>query len=77
MAAEAEKVTVLDVLEDFWAECEQNEKPFGTMRSHLASLGYDPDALSRRLELMVAEARANREHAEKLKEEAAKQGPKP
>ncbi len=54
-------MTVREVIEDFWFDWEISGKSPEELRSELIDAGCDPDALLRRVRLMILEYKANRE----------------
>ncbi len=61
-------MTVRDVIEDFWLDWEIEGKSREELRSELIDAGGDPDALFRRVRLMILEHKANQELKERLSE---------
>jgi len=59
-------MTVRQIIEDFWFDCETQEMTIEEIREELIDVGLDPDAMCRRVRLLIAETAANREMNRKL-----------
>jgi hypothetical protein len=60
------KMTVLEIIEDFWFDWELQELTQEEISDRLIDAGCDPKALVRRARLLVLEAKANHEMQRKL-----------
>ncbi len=61
-------MTVREVIEDFWFDWEISGKSRGELRNELIDAGCDPDALTRRVQLLIRETKANQEFEKGLQE---------
>jgi hypothetical protein len=59
-------ITVQKIIEDFWFDWEDQELTREERREMLINAGCDPDAMVRKVQLMVLEAKANAAMNKKL-----------